>query len=185
MLCSLIVFFVTIQFWYCSWKTRTCKQWVWLCSKKAVFTKTSSNQDPLETWTPYQLMSSFSFFFFFLTPKKQNPSKIYWFAQAHVCLVTRSCPTLCDPMDLSLPGSSVHGDSPGKNTGVGCPAFVQGIFPTQGLNPGLPHCRWILCQLNHQESQYKLIWIVNYKVEEDSRFLDPLFRTLCSLHYFL
>ena len=35
-------------------------------------------------------------------------------------LVTQSCPTLCDPMAWSPPGSSVHGDSPGKNTGVGC-----------------------------------------------------------------
>ena len=35
---------------------------------------------------------------------------------AHARLVTQSCPTLCDPMDCSLPGSSVHGDSPGKNT---------------------------------------------------------------------
>jgi len=38
-------------------------------------------------------------------------------------------------MDCSLPGSSVHGDSPGKNTGVGCHALFQGIFPTQGSNP--------------------------------------------------
>ena len=154
MLCSLTVFFVTIQFWYCSWKTRTCKQRMWLCSKKAVFTKTSSNQDPPGDSDSLSInVFIFFFFFFFLTPKKQNPSKIYWFAQAHVCLVTQSCPTLCDPMDLSPPGSSVHGDSPGKNTGVGYHAFVQGIFPTQGLNPGLPHCRWILCQLRHQESQ--------------------------------
>ena len=49
-------------------------------------------------------------------------------------LVTQSCPTLCDPMDCSLPGSSVHGDSLGKNTGVGCHALLQGIFPTQGSN---------------------------------------------------
>ena len=54
------------------------------------------------------------------------------------CLVTQSCLTLCDPMNCSPPGSSVHGDSPGKNTGVGCHALLQGIFPTQGSNPGLP-----------------------------------------------
>ena len=36
---------------------------------------------------------------------------------------------------------SVHGDSPGKNTLVGCHALLQGIVPTQGLNPGLLHCR--------------------------------------------
>ena len=54
--------------------------------------------------------------------------------------ITRSCSVLncavvsefCDPR--YLPGSSVHGDSPGKNTGVGCHALLQGIFPTQGLN---------------------------------------------------
>ena len=53
-------------------------------------------------------------------------------------------------MDCSPPGSSVHGDSPGKNTGVGCHAFLQGIFPTQGSNPGLLHCRRILYCLSHQ-----------------------------------
>ena len=44
------------------------------------------------------------------------------------------CLTLCDPMDCSLPGSSVHEDSPGKNTGVGCHALFQGIFLTQESN---------------------------------------------------
>ena len=44
----------------------------------------------------------------------------------------------------SLPDSFVHGDSPGKNIGVGGHALLPGIFPTQGLNPGLPHCQWIL-----------------------------------------
>ena len=43
-------------------------------------------------------------------------------------------PTLCNPVDCSPPGSSVHGDSPGKNTRVGCRALLPGIFPTQGLN---------------------------------------------------
>ena len=40
-------------------------------------------------------------------------------------------------MDCSPPGFSVHGDSSGKNTEVGCHILLQGIFPTQGLNPGL------------------------------------------------
>ena len=55
-------------------------------------------------------------------------------------------------MDCSPPGSSVHGDSPGKNAAVGCHALLQGIFLTQGLNPGLPHCRRILYHLSHQRS---------------------------------
>ena len=45
-----------------------------------------------------------------------------------------SCPTLCDPKDCCPPASSVRGDSPGKNTGVGCHALLQGIFPTQRSN---------------------------------------------------
>ena len=49
----------------------------------------------------------------------------------------QSCLTLCDPMDCSLPGFSVHGDSPGKNTGVGCHFLLQGVFLTQELNPCL------------------------------------------------
>ena len=52
----------------------------------------------------------------------------------------------------SPPGSSVHGDSPGKDTGVGCHALVQGIFPTQGPNPCLLQCRQILYRLSHQRS---------------------------------
>ena len=43
-------------------------------------------------------------------------------------------------------------DSPGKNTGVGCHSLLQGIFPTQGSNPGLLHCRHILYHLSHQGS---------------------------------
>ena len=39
---------------------------------------------------------------------------------------------------------------PGKNTGVGCPSLLQGIFPRLGLNPGLLHCRWILYHLSYQ-----------------------------------
>ena len=56
----------------------------------------------------------------------------------------QSCPTPCNPMDCSLPGFSVHGDSPGKNTGVGCPALLQGIFPTQGPNPHLLRLLYLL-----------------------------------------
>ena len=69
-----------------------------------------------------------------------------------LCLVTQSCLTLCNHTDCSPPGSSVHGDSPGKDTVVGCHALLQEIFPTQGLNTGLLHCRQILYQLSYQGS---------------------------------
>ena len=48
--------------------------------------------------------------------------------------------------------SSVHQDSPGKNSGAGSHALFQGIFPTQGLNPGFLHCRKILHQLSYMGS---------------------------------
>ena len=47
-------------------------------------------------------------------------------------------------MDCSSSGSPVHGTSLGKNAGVGCHSLLQGIFWTQGSNPGLLQCRWIL-----------------------------------------
>ena len=56
------------------------------------------------------------------------------------------------PHECSPPGSSDRGDSPGKNTGVGCHALLQGIIPTQGLNSGLFHCRQILYYVSHQGS---------------------------------
>ena len=60
-----------------------------------------------------------------------------------LCLVAQLYPTFCDPIDCNPPGSSVHGDSSGKNNGGGCSFLLQGIFPTQGSNPGLLHCRLI------------------------------------------
>ena len=60
--------------------------------------------------------------------------------------VAQSCPTLCNPRDYRL------WNSPGQNTGVDSRSLLQGIFPTQGLNPGFPHCRQILYQLSQQGS---------------------------------
>ena len=69
------------------------------------------------------------------------------------------CLTPYDSMYGGPPGSSVHGDSLGKNTGVGCHALLQKIFPAQGSNPGLLHCRWILYWLSHQGSPRILEWV--------------------------
>ena len=57
---------------------------------------------------------------------------------AVLCWVAQSCPTLHDPMDCSPPGSSDNGDSPGKNTGVGCHALPPGERPNPGIKPGSP-----------------------------------------------
>ena len=68
--------------------------------------------------------------------------------------VTQPCPTLSDPMDYTSPWNS-----PGQNTGVGSLSLLWGILPTQGLNPGLPHCGWILYQLSHKGSPRILEWV--------------------------
>ena len=62
-------------------------------------------------------------------------------------------------MDCSPPGFSVHRNSPGQNTGVGSLSLLQGIFPTQGLNPGLPRYRQIIYHLSHQGSPRTLQWV--------------------------
>ena len=120
-----------------------------------------------------------------------------WEAYTVLCVVAQSCPTLCNPVDCSPSGPSVHGDTPGKNTRVGCPpprdlpnpgtesrsltlqvdfllsepprkpkntgvgspSFLQGIFPTQESNRDLPHCRQILYQLSHKRSPRTLEWV--------------------------
>ena len=74
-----------------------------------------------------------------------------------LCLVAQSCLILCNPMACSLPYSSVHGDSPGKNTGVGCHAL--NLPNPQGSNPGSLHCRQILYHLSHQGSPRILEWV--------------------------
>ena len=94
-----------------------------------------------------------------------------------MCLVTQSCPSLCNPMDCSPLASSVHGDFPGKGTRGGCYAVFQGLFPTQGLNPGLHHCRWIIYQLSHQGSPRILEWIA---FPFSSRYSQPRNRTRVS-----
>ena len=84
-----------------------------------------------------------------------------------VCVPSHSVvSTLCDHMDCSPPGSSVHWDSPGKNIGVGCHALLQGIFSTQELNPGFSHCRQILYHLSHQGSPI-LEWVAYPFLQEN------------------
>ena len=60
---------------------------------------------------------------------------------------------------LRPPGLHSPWNSPGQNTGVGSLSLLQGIFPSQGSNPGLPHCRQMLYQLSHQGSPRILEWV--------------------------
>ena len=69
-------------------------------------------------------------------------------------------------------------NSPGQNTGVGSCSLLQGIFPTQGSNPGLSHCRRILYQLSHQGSPRILEWVV-YAFSNESSQLRNWTRVSC------
>ena len=87
-----------------------------------------------------------------------------WYSISNVCLVAQLCPTLFDPMDCSPP---LFIDSPGKNTGVGCHALLQGIFPTQGSNVGLLcflHCRQILYRLGTGKPRQRKILTVFFLI---------------------
>ena len=68
---------------------------------------------------------------------------------------------VCSVVSDSLQPHRLHGpwNSPGQNTGVGSLSLLQGIFPTQGSNPGLPHCGRILYPVSHQGSPRILEWV--------------------------
>ena len=76
--------------------------------------------------------------------------------KVHLC-VCESCSVTFD--SLRPHGLYSPWNSPGQNTGVGSLSLLQGIYPTQGLNPGLPHCRWILYQLSHEGSP-RFVYVV-------------------------
>ena len=70
----------------------------------------------------------------------------------------------CESLSVVSDSLQPHGlyslwNSPGQNTGVGSLSLLQGIFPTQGSNPGLLHCRQILYQLSHKGSPRTLEWV--------------------------
>ena len=79
---------------------------------------------------------------------------------AVLCLVIQSPPTLYDTMECSPPGSSVHGDSPGKHTGVGCHALLQGNLSTPGMKPRFSTLQAdsLYCP-SHQGSPRVLEWV--------------------------
>ena len=59
--------------------------------------------------------------------------------------VAQSCPTLRDPMDCSLPGSSTHGIFPGKNAGVGCHCLLHSLLKFMSIESAMPSNHLILC----------------------------------------
>ena len=126
----------------------------------------------------------------FLIPNKEDVVHIYTVKACTMCLVVHSYPNLWDPMDCSSPGSAVHGNSPGKNTRVGCHVLLQGIFPAQGFNPGLSHCRQILYLLGQQGASVHgilqariLEWVAKPSFRGSSQPRDQTLRLLCLLHW--
>ena len=73
-------------------------------------------------------------------------------------------------------------NSPGQNTGVGSLLFLQGIFPTQGSNPGLPRCKWILYQLSHKGGPWGFIRIM---ASVNSLFISLLEQTRSCFNFCL
>ena len=123
-----------------------------LCSGKLWFTAFAACCSNLGgRGLPYALLS-------LTNPKKIIDLKFSFLLLNYAVLCLVASDSLW-PMDCNPPDSSVHGDSPDKNTGVGCHGLLQGIFPTQGWNPGISHCRWILYCLNHQGSPWILEWV--------------------------
>ena len=82
--------------------------------------------------------------------KEYKKTQIYTYMKTERKSQSLSCVQLCDPMNCSLPGSSVHDNFPGKNTGVGCHFLLQEIFLTQGSNPGLQSWQVDSLPLSHQ-----------------------------------
>ena len=87
----------------------------------------------------------------FSKTKKSTRVCVWWLPKVEYNSISKvklsqSCPTLWDPMEYS------PWNSPGQNTGEDCRSLLQGIFPIQESNPGLPHGRRILYQLSHQGS---------------------------------
>ena len=80
--------------------------------------------------------------------------------------------TLCDPMDYSPPGSSVHGILQARILEWVAQSSSRGIFPIQGLNTSLPHCRQILYQLSYQGSPCDLLLsFYMFNMTVDAHFL--------------
>ena len=100
----------------------------------------------------------------------------------NMCLVAQSCPTLCNPVDCSPPGSSIHEDSPGQNTELGRLSLLQGIFPTPGIEPLSPALQADSYHLSHQGSQYKVkkqknMFVLSLREEVEGT------QTLLSIYY--
>ena len=115
-----------------------------------------------------------------LRADSKHSSKVKWKPLSHIRLFVT--PVISDslwPHGLYSPWNS-----PGQKTGVGSLSLPQGIFPTQGSNPGLPHCRQILYQLSHKGSP-RILELVAYPFPRGSSWPRNRTRVSCIAGRFL
>ena len=143
---------------FCLWKiwpsylsNRFRRPWMWSYPAHLYLNCSSSSHDHWISYTELLLEISLKHFFLVLGCTKS----------------LQSCPTLCNPMDC--PPGFCPWDSPGKNTGVGCPALLQGIFLTQGPNPHLLHLlHWQVSSLPLAppgKPKEIMPWVISFKKE--------------------
>ena len=113
--------------------------------------------------------SLISFFFLIIAQYWTTILSAWVFSFAVLCLVAQLYPTLCNPIDCSPPSFSAHGDSPGKNTWVGCHALLRGSSQ---------HMDWI--QVSHIASRVLTIWATR---EARLNSLTHLFFMISCLHF--
>ena len=138
----------------------------------------------LKTLAFFRVDSSYLFSIYFLWASSVSMVTIHYICFCCCALLFNCVQFFATPWTVcSLPGSSVHGDSPGRNIGVGCHALPQGIFPSQGSNLGLLHCRWFLYCLSHHGSPLHML--LTHLLISQTRSLPKTqwFRTdVCLLH---
>ena len=108
---------------------------------------------PLSVLTAHSPLPVIDFVWKELLPLLLPTHRVKWLLCLHFCCIYQFV-SIQSILELYSPWNS-----PGQNTGVGSLSLLQGIFPTQGLNPGLPHCWWILYQLSHKGSPRILEWV--------------------------
>ena len=104
------------------------------------------------------------------TCRMSDSVDIAWMQPCVCMLVTQSC------LIVSPTRFLCSWNSRGRNTGVGCHSLIQGIFLTQGSNPGLPHCRQILYCLSHQGSLQPFVAQANFQVRPILHILNHTLR---------
>ena len=149
--------------------THMCKQNIEL-AKKLLFNYNFVSKSEFPNFSPL-----------FIYFKAKDAYSWLYTCISHCCFIPKSCPTFCDPMDCSPPLSFCPWDFPGKNTGIGCHFFLQGIFLTRDQTHSSCISRWLFTTEPPGKPMYVIntYLINNWSVYKFSRnFLRTSFLTL-------